>query len=141
MTVHEDCISSRALAQLQAASTSGMVRMGDEPDIVETVAKRKGGKVVRSRERVLDWKTGASKPLDDSSMASGSSSSDAAAKPSKPELVLEDTNKEEKERLALPFIKTAVSGKMIFDVDDMKEGDYEDDADKSSEDPDDDLDF
>jgi hypothetical protein len=35
-------------------------------------------------------------------------------------------------------LKTEVSGKMIFDVEDMKEGDYEDGAD---EDPDADLDI
>jgi hypothetical protein len=52
-------------------------------------------------------------------------------------LALEDAGDRHNE--ILPFVKTAVKGKMIFDVEDMKEGDYEDGADE--DDPDADLDI
>jgi hypothetical protein len=126
VTVHEDLISRAALDQLVAAcSNGGLVRLGPERNVIEIVAKRKGGKVARSLEAVQDWSGLVVKNLSPS------------LGPERKELALEDTNKEEKERLALPFVKTAVAGKMIFDVEDMKQGDYEEDADKSSEDEED----
>ena len=126
VTVHEDLILQTTLDQLVAAcSSGGLVRLGPERNKIEIVAKRKGGKVVRSLESIDNW-----------SILSSIKNLNASQNLERKELVLEDTNKEEKERLALPFVKTAVAGKMIFDVDDMKQGDYEEDADKSSEEED-----
>ena len=133
LTVHGDCVDRQVLAQVEAACSSGQVTMLPD-NVVAISGKRKGGKVAKSRERVTRWE-----PLE-STMLSAPADSDKKA-----ELKLEDADMEAKERLALPFVKTAVSGKMIFDVEDMeKQGDYEDDADKSSgeeEDPDADLDI
>jgi len=133
--VHEDCLPPKVLESVFGAAKTIVTIRTD--DVVQMVVKKKGGKVLRTTEKVLDWKKLTVKSLDETVVEKKEFFNAAS------HLSLEDANVEEKNKLNLPFVKTEVSGKMIFDVADMKAGDYEDDADKSSEeeDPDADLDL
>lgn len=62
VTVHADVVDPHALAALLAASSTYFRLSG--ANLVSTLSKRKGGKVVRSVELVIDWKGPNLKPVD-----------------------------------------------------------------------------
>lgn len=130
-TVHAECLVPEALPLLEDFATT-LIRLGPA-GVVDIRSRRKGGRVFRSRERVTDWCVPTVAPA-------------AAVGPvatAAPETRLEAAGAMQRQ-VALPFVKTAVAGKMMFDVEDMRgsddrrAGDYESDA---SDDPDDDLDI
>jgi hypothetical protein len=125
LTMHADVVPGATVAAI-AELASAVVSFGPEEGAVATVSRRKGGKVVRSWETVETWRGPVVKLRPKKSASAGASS-----------VVLEEAGDRRQE--VLPFLKTAVEGKMIFDVEDMKMGDYEDNAD-ADDDPDADLD-
>ncbi len=125
LALHADLLPAATVAAI-AELAGAVVAFGPEEGVVATVSKRKRGKVARSWETIENWSGPVLKPRLQQKSQGGASAS----------VELEEAGDRRQE--VLPFLKTAVEGKMIFDVDDMKMGDYEDNAD--DDDPDADLD-
>ncbi len=76
------------------------------PEIVSIVHKKPGGKVVRTRQKALDWAKGS---FVADTMAQAAPSAQATPAPQLPD------STQGRDRVALPYIKTEVKGKMMFD--------------------------
>ncbi len=125
MVLHSELLPEHSIKDIADLAQS-VIAFGPALNAVATLSKRKGGKVLRATERVVDW-TGPVVVSEKKTLALSCGHTHG-------QQALEDAGDRRQE--VLPFVKTAVEGKMIFDIEDMREGDYEDAAD----DPDADLD-
>lgn len=137
-TLHLDCgVSAKDVDLLRGASN---VFITASPTKVHILNKKAGGKVVQTHQRVLDWSKGTftSALADEERLKLSSSSAGAVASAGAAQIELDSEQKSavNRDRVDLPFIKTAVKGRMMFG----EEPRDSDDEEASEEDPDADLD-
>lgn len=141
-TIHTDCgVSSKDLELLRGSSN---IVISASPTRVHILNKKAGGKVVQTHQQVLDWSKGLFAPVPQDEHMAASSVRSAATPASltapSPQIELDSEQRSavNRDRVSLPFIKTAVKGKMMFG-EEPKDSDDEE-ASEGEDDPDADLD-
>ena len=128
VVVHKDCIEGKQeIVAFLRSIASAVVEA--RVDNVSIMLKKKGGKVLKSHEKILNWQGSAPKAV--------AVEEKEILQEQEKQMPKFDEDTSGRTTVTLPFVKTKVEGKMIFDVEDMKQGDYEETID--DEDPDADL--
>lgn len=142
VTVHSDCLSSIDLSYLRSFCNVYISLDTHRLNVANVTQKKSGGKIAKFRQMLCKVRDGHYEVKEMPDKESG------AAREGGPVIVTGAGITSNKD-VTLPFLKTSETGKMMFDVDDMKIGDYEDNADDdvnnnnddNDDDPDADLDI